>query len=346
MSRSPRPHPAPILTAATLLAASSLLPACTPTSPTPTPVLPSPSVPPSVPSSLPHPSRRDPALTARITHRSPLPNARAGSGLVSLGTRLLVVQDDVPAAILVDPKTRATETLILEGDGTARTKALKPDFEAALQGPDGAVYILGSGSTAMRRRIARVDVATRLVTVLDAGALYDALGTALGHTPNIEGAVLAGDRVLLLHRGAGKAEPSAIVPVSAASLRGGASDPGPAQRWDLGEANGVPLTFTDATAMPNALPNAPNASAFVYLAVAEDTPNAIDDGPIAGAAVGIVRGTDARWAPLLEPDGTPSKRKVEGVTLDADGRNGWLVTDPDDANAGADLCRLELSGPW
>ena len=41
---------------------------------------------------------------------------------------------------------------------------------------------------------------------------------------------------------------------------------------------------------------------------------------------------------------------VEGadytVALDADGRGGWLVTDPDDAGARAELCRLELGGTW
>jgi hypothetical protein len=72
----------------------------------------------------------------------------------------------------------------------------------------------------------------------------------------------------------------------------------------------------------------------------------VDDGPITGAAVGVVRGEQGRWAPLLEPDGTPSRRKVEGVALDADGRGGWLVTDPDDAEARADLCRLDLDGSW
>ncbi|MEJ7734299.1 MAG: hypothetical protein WKG00_34530 [Polyangiaceae bacterium] len=179
------------------------------------------------------------------------------------------------------------------------------------------------------------------MTVLEADALYDGVAATLGGTPNIEGAVLAGDRLLLLHRGAGGTAHSAVVSVAAAALGGAPPQASAAVRWDLGEVGGVPLTFTDAAP---AVPAAPDA--FVYLAVAEDTPNAVDDGPIAGAAVGVVRGTEGRWAPLLEPDGSPSKRKVEGVTLDVDGRGGWLVTDPDDAAAGADLCRLELGGNW
>ncbi|MEJ7734300.1 MAG: hypothetical protein WKG00_34535 [Polyangiaceae bacterium] len=105
-------------------------------------------------------SRRDAALSARITASWPLPGAQAGSGLVAVGDRLLVVQDDVPAVLLIDPRTRVGETLVLEGGGAAMSKALKPDFEAALLGPDGAVHVLGSGSMALRRRIARIEVAS------------------------------------------------------------------------------------------------------------------------------------------------------------------------------------------
>ena len=291
-------------------------------------------------SNEPRVSTREVSFQPRITACWPLPGAQAGSGLVAVGKRLLVVQDDVPAVLLVDPATRTVEKLILEGDGTARSKALKPDFEAALRGPDGAIHVLGSGSTAMRRRIARIDVDKHALTIADAGPLYDALGASLGHTPNIEGAVLSGERLLLLHRGAGTTEPNAIVSVSAAVLKGAAPDARPATRWSLGSAGEVPLTFTDATALPG------DPGTFLYLAVAEDTPNAIDDGPIVGTAVGQIHGDLGIWAPLLEADGSPSKRKVEGVTLDADGRSGWLVTDPDDAEAGADLCRLELGGSW
>lgn len=39
-------------------------------------------------------------------------------------------------------------------------------------------------------------------------------------------------------------------------------------------------------------------------------------------------------------------RKFEGVALDPSGRTGWLVTDPDDEKQPADLCHLELEGPW
>jgi hypothetical protein len=80
--------------------------------------------------------------------------------------------------------------------------------------------------------------------------------------------------------------------------------------------------------------------------VAEDTPNAIDDGPIVGAAVGVIRPGRARYARIAGPEGSPSLHKFEGLALEADARSGWLVTDPDDEAEPAQLCRLELAGPW
>jgi hypothetical protein len=80
----------------------------------------------------------------------------------------------------------------------------------------------------------------------------------------------------------------------------------------------------------------------VYIAAAEDTPNAIDDGPVVGAAVGLLDGDVARYALLEEPDGTRSPRKIEGITFDPETGTGWLVTDADDPAKPADLCAFTL----
>ena len=100
----------------------------------------------------------------------------------------------------------------------------------------------------------------------------------------------------------------------------------------LGVVGGVFLAFTDAVALGRHI---------AYLAVAEDTPDGIADGAIHGAGVGILRDGGARWDVLAEADGSASKRKVEGIALDAAG-GGWLLTDPDDAKQPAELCRVEL----
>ncbi len=280
-------------------------------------------------------AERDPALRARIRSVHPLPGVRAGSALIFKEGRLLVVQDDALAVAWVDPRTGAIEHVTLEGDGGALAKATKPDFESAFLGKDGAVILLGSGSTPARYRAARLDSARGGgARLLDCTPLFEALAARLGAAPNLEGAVLRGETLHLFHRGAG-GEPSAIAEVAAASIGARAVELLAFTLCDLGTAAGVPLTFTDATGC---------GEAIVYLAVAEDTPNAVDDGPIAGASIGILAHGRARFALLEDPDGAPTTRKVEGIAVDPETRVTFLVTDPDDPERPAELCRVELEG--
>ena len=163
--------------------------------------------------------------------------------------------------------------------------------------------------------------------------MFGALGDALGQSPNVEGAVPVGDRLRLFQRGPGRDRgANYVVDVPLAVIAGGAPKILSVTRYDLGTLEGTHLAFTDAVTLGRFI---------VYLAVAEDTPDAVADGPVAGAAVGILDGAGARWDVLAEPDGKPSRRKIEGVALDAGGR-GWLLTDPDDPARPAELCRVEL----
>lgn len=280
-------------------------------------------------------AERDPALRARIRSITPLPGVRAGSALISVNGRLLVVQDDALAVAWVDPGTGAIEHVTLEGDGGPMVKATKPDFESAFFDHDGSILLLGSGSTTARYRAARLDItgggAARL---LDCTPLFQAIRARLGSMPNLEGAVRLGETLHLFHRGAG-GEPSALIEVAAAAIGAESVALLAFTLCDLGTAAGVPLTFTDATLC---------GESMVYLAVAEDTPNAVDDGPIAGAAIGIIYHGRARFALLEDPDGTPTKRKVEGVVIDRETGSTFVVTDPDDPERPAELCRVDLEG--
>ncbi len=277
---------------------------------------------------------RDPSLRARILSVTPLRFVRAGSSLVTVRGRLLVVQDDALAVAWVDPATLAIEHATLQGFGGPLAKTDKPDFEAAFVDRDGAVVILGSGSTEARCRAARLDPATGDAKLEDWTPLYEALTARLGVRPNVEGAVRVGGTLRLLHRGAGAGK-SAVVDVAIEDA-GQRADPPLAVAWhDLGAIEGVPLSFTDAEAVEGGI---------VYLAAAEDTPNAVDDGRIAGAAFGVITEDGARYAVLEEADGTPSRRKVEGLALAPGGGEAFVVTDPDDATQPAELCRVELVG--
>ena len=91
---------------------------------------------------------------------------------------------------------------------------------------------------------------------LDLAPLYEALARDIPDL-NIEGATVAGDRLLLFQRGNGRGAVNAVVAldldgVLARSLEDGAWTPMRAiemRRHDLGEVDGVRLCFSDATAL-------------------------------------------------------------------------------------------------
>ena len=85
----------------------------------------------------------DPALRARIVASWPLPGVGAGSGLVWAGGLLVAIQDDAPAAARIDPATRAATILPLLPDAGRQAKMEKPDLEAIVAAPDGALWLIG-----------------------------------------------------------------------------------------------------------------------------------------------------------------------------------------------------------
>lgn len=274
-----------------------------------------------------------PGLRARIVKVVPLADVRAGSALVFHEGRLLVVQDDAASAVWVDPASGQTERLLLEGTGEQLAKSKKPDFEVAFLGPGRTLTILGSGSSPQRRRRAVLDLETNAVHIVDETLLFEALEKALGCVPNLEGGVICKNRLRLFHRGAG-ADKSATIDVNVEVLLGAAPHVFVVTPFDLGDMNGVPLHFTDATRF---------GERIVYLAVAEDTPNAIDDGPVVGAVLGFLDDAGATWTTLVEASGETSTRKVEGIAIDSRTGTMYGVTDPDDPDKPAELLTITLT---
>ncbi len=272
-------------------------------------------------------------MQARIVSITALADVHAGSALVWHSGRLLIIQDDALSAVWIDPATGQTECLVLEGNGEQLVKSKKPDFEVAFIGPGRTVTIFGSGSATTRRRGAVVDLDSNAVRIVDYGALYDAVERAIECTPNLEGATLWQNTLRLFHRGAG-ADKSATIDVNVDVLTGASPRVLALSRFDLGHVGSVPLHFTDATMM---------GERFLYLAAAEDTPNAIDDGVIVGAAIGLIDGQGARFAMLHEPSGEVSRRKVEGIAIDPGTGTIYAVTDPDDPNKSAELLTIALT---
>ncbi len=286
---------------------------------------------------------------------------RAASAVAPFDDGWLIVQDDathaawrragsVTAVRVVDP----VDGLDVFGSA-AGTKHLKPDFEAACPVPvDGGpgVLLLGSGSTAARMRASLVTLRATgpVFRVADLTPLYSRVAAALGLRDdqlNLEGACRAGDdRLRWFQRGnAAAGVPTACVDLGLAGLlaavTGAATDEVEitgVRRYDLGAVDGVALAVTDAVALPG--------GQVLVSAAAEDTPNAVDDGPVVGAAVALLDdGAVLAVAELPAPAG--GVLKVEGLAVRSatdDGARLLAVVDADDPRVPSQ--ELELSLRW
>ncbi|HET7131651.1 MAG TPA: hypothetical protein VFJ95_05350 [Gammaproteobacteria bacterium] len=278
----------------------------------------------------------DARLEATVLATRPVEGLASGSALLRVGDTLCAVHDDAFMLTRIALPTFATSHCVLDGDGAPLPKSEKPDFESALIGPDGLIYLLGSGGAPPRCRIARLAPdASAAIAINDRPELYRCVGDALGTTPNVEGAIVEAERLRLFHRGTGAA-PSATVDVPLGALRGEPPRALNVERFHLGELDGIPLSFTDAAAL------ADGRCAFV--ATAEDTDDPLLDGPVAGSVIGVLEGRVARWTTLRRTADLPFREKVEGLAIDADRRGGWILTDADDPARPALLGRIALAG--
>ena len=311
----------------------------------------------------------------RVTDRPA--HVRAASGLIQLGERLAVVQDDASFVALVDPGSGLADAIALpRGPGGWRhfddrrgNKDDKLDLEAVttVPGLDGPVVLaVGSGSRPMREHVALVrGIAGGSATVelLHVPGLFAALRGAqqfAGSEMNIEGMLHLGDRLRLFGRGNGAAR-EGLLPVDAscdlewAALERyfehvrsdpSATPPPPTSivRYELGEIRGRRLSFTDAVL---ASPATDGTEHVLFTATAEASPDAVRDGPVTGSVIGIIEaGSRARWAELTDASGRPWVAKVEGIALIPGTRRALVVVDRDEPERPAELCEVELSGPW
>ena len=226
----------------------------------------------------------------------------AASGLACPGASLYVVADDELHLGVFPAAGRAPGHLLRLFDGelpaekTARKKQ-KPDLEAITPLPpfgpfaNGALLALGSGSKKNRRRgaLLALDPSGAIAgapRLLDVAPLFDELDRRFPAL-NIEGAVAIGDELKLLQRANRKHPQNLIVryplaPVLDALAAGdviGAIAPSAIDAIDLGQIDGVPLSFTDGASLPD--------GSMVFTAVAEDTEDTYNDGACLGAAIGV-----------------------------------------------------------
>ncbi len=297
-------------------------------------------------------------------------HVRAASGLAWVGDELAVVQDDAGFLALHDPVAGTTRSLPLEADRHGKrlwdegrgNKMDKPDLECATvirwEGRE-QLLAMGSGSAPGRDRVLLLprdqlaaDAPRAPRALLPLAALYAALETDLrfsGGALNLEGvSALGGSRVRLFQRGNGDPGPGrrpvdAFLDLDLAPWLAGVPPAGPlpaARRLDLGSIGGVRLSFTDATPGPG--------GRTLFLAAAEDSPDAVRDGPVAGSVVGVLEPDGSVLvAPLVDRYGHRLVAKAEGIAWRAaEPDRVDVVFDPDDPERPSELCRVELRGPW
>lgn len=274
----------------------------------------------------------------------------AASGMAMIGKLLYVVADDELHLGVFDPTTSAPGRRIrlMPGelpDSPRERKAMKPDFEALVRLPAfegyrfGALLALPSGSRPNRRTGVAwaIDADDRLVGEprrFDLTRFYAKLEESITGL-NIEGAVVLGKQLALLHRG-GKMQPqSALAYLGLPELQAAISADGQVAETstiqvrflDLGKIAGATLAFTDGAALPD--------GRIVFSAVAENTEDSYLDGPCVGAAIGILGPDgDVQLLERLEP-----VEKIEGIHVKpgTEPLEILLVTDADDAAVPAKL---------
>lgn len=272
----------------------------------------------------------------------------AASGLVVVGDTFYVVADDARElavfALGNDAPGRLFELIpgSLPHDAAARKKQ-KPDFEILLHlpkagsagdegGDSGALLALGSGSKKKRMVGALIGLSReRLpgnVRIIDLAPLYAMIAPLVAEV-NLEGAVVAGDRLLLFNRGNQDAPESCIIETSLAALLAGcAVDARPAARFTLPAIDGMRLTVTDAAMLPDG---------FLLSAAAEATDNAYADGALAGAAlVGLNAHLAITGIERIEP-----AIKIEGIAI-GPADELLCVTDADNPDCPAVLYRVDM----
>jgi hypothetical protein len=281
-------------------------------------------------------------------------HVRAASGLARWGADLWIVQDDTHLLVQLTPGQAPRGHALPPGEDGRRqfddlrgNKKLKADLESLfLSG--GALWGLGSGSSPRRERVLHASSGEGAALV-PWPAFYQALREVpafSGAELNVEGAARLGRAVVVANRGNGAATPERPAVDALAWFAWadwvGAFAAGAAPRLrrvtplDLGAVEGVRWTVTDLAARRGAL---------TLLASAEDSPNAVDDGPVVGVAIGEVGPEAVRLRRLVGPDGEPWREKCEGLVWDRrDPDLAWIVTDADDPRRPARLLAVRVSG--
>lgn len=280
----------------------------------------------------------DPAIRAELSAARPLrytvePRAehgipgyvRAASAIRRVGSRLVVVQDDVNALAAMELDGTIEPLLMPPGPDGLRTfdhahgnKKLKMDLESAVLLPDGRLAAFGSGASPLRENLVILEP-DRSIGVHHAPELFVQMRSwceSMGVELNIEGAIVQQGRLRLLQRSTGRRHASARVGGAVFSFeleaflrwlarQRRAPDLSDVLEVDLGSFEGLPFGFTDAAITAD--------GRIAFIACVEDSEDARSDGPILACRFGWLDDAGARMTDIMEMDGRPTCLKLEGI---------------------------------
>jgi hypothetical protein len=262
----------------------------------------------------------------------------SASGVARRGDFVYVIGDDLlflAVFRLADERPGTLRRVLDEGERPG--DGPKPDLEVLTVLPPfaghpfGALLGLGSGSGPRRDRgfvwaLGADGSLQGEPLVIDLGPLYALLGERIEGL-NVEGACVMGERLWLAHRGNRSARSNVVVELSLGdvmdAVRGDrvidVEELAGMREYDLGELDGVELTFSDATPL--------GGEVMVFTASAEADEGGTD-GKIRGSVVGTID-LDGRVQRLRTID---RRFKVEGVhaTIDTGVMDFVFVCDQDD----------------
>lgn len=257
------------------------------------------------------------------------PHVRAASAIAVRGDDLYVIQDD--AAFIAHVRGDSVTAIALpRGAGGRRrfetalgNKLDKLDLESCVV-LDDVLVAFGSGTIPIREHVVRMRFDGE-ISVEHARELYALLRDAIGGAINIEGVALVGGELWFCHRGNthdGDAPAIARVDRSMSRVLG-------VERFDLGRVENVAIGFTDASAL--------DENSIVFVAAAEASANAIDDGRVLASIIGALDRDGIRATTPLELDGKP-----EGIALSSPER-AWVTVDLDDPDIPTRLYEISLN---
>lgn len=281
------------------------------------------------------------------------PHMGAASGVVRRGDFAYVIADDeLGLGVFQISSDEPGETRpVLPGSLPAEEserKGMKPDLEALTalppfgDTPYGGLLGLGSGSDDEGKRdrgffwaFAADGSLEGEPSVIDFSPLYEALRKELGGI-NIEGAAVLGEELWLFHRGNEGDAGNVVAEIALSDLAGSLTgdrdidveELRELRRYELGEMDGVPLCFSDATALSDEL--------VCFTASAEGG----EDGDIRGSVVGTIS-TSGEVHRLRTID---RKWKVEGVhaAVDTGVIDFVFVCDQDDEDVASPLLTASM----